>query len=294
MIPGTFNYHAPTTLDEAISLLGQFGEEGKILAGGHSLLPMMKLRFAEPEHLIDLNRIDSLKGIREEKGVIHIGAMTTENELIASDLLNKKCPLIPEAAKLIADPQVRNCGTIGGDIAHGDPGNDHPAIMLVLDASFVLTGPNGARTVSADGFFIDTYFTQLNEDEILTEIQVPVYSKNTGSAYNKLKRKTGDFATAASAVVIELDGSTCKKISIALTNAAPTAFRATSAEELLTGKEIISGNEIDNTLVEKAALKVMEMCNPTEDPRGDAEYKIHMAAEMTRRSIHQAYERARG
>ncbi len=294
MIPSTFNYHAPTTLDEAISLLGQFGEEGKVLAGGHSLLPMMKLRFAEPEHLIDLNRIDSLRGIREEKGVIHIGAMTTENELIASDLLNKKCPLIPEAAKLIADPQVRNCGTIGGDIAHGDPGNDHPAIMLVLDASFVLTGPNGSRTVPANGFFIDTYFTQLEEGEILTEIQVPVHPKNTGSSYNKLKRKTGDFATAASAVVIELDGNACKKISIALTNAAPTAFRATSAEELLTGKEIIVGKEIDNSLVEQAAQKVMEMCNPTEDPRGDAEYKKHMSAEMTRRSIIQALERARG
>lgn len=294
MIPSTFNYHAPTTLDEAISLLGQFGEEGKVLAGGHSLLPMMKLRFAEPEHLIDLNRIDSLRGIREENGTIHIGAMTTESELIASDLLNKKCPLIPEAAKLIGDPQVRNCGTIGGDIAHGDPGNDHPAIMLVLDASFVLTGPNGTRTVSANGFFIDTYFTQLEEGEILTEIQVPVLSKNTGSAYNKLKRKTGDFATAASAVVIELDGNTCKKINIALTNAAPTAFRATLAEDILTGKEIIFGRELDNNLVEQAAQKVIEMCSPAEDPRGDAEYKKHMSAEMTRRSIYNACERARG
>ena len=294
MIPSTFNYHAPTTLDEAIALLGQFGEEGKLLAGGHSLLPMMKLRFAEPEHLIDLNRIESLRGVREENGTIHIGAMTTENELIASDLLNEKCPLIPEAAKLIADPQVRNCGTIGGDIAHGDPANDHPAIMMALDASFVLTGSNGTRTVAANGFFIDTYFTQLEEGEILTEIQVPVISKNTGSSYNKLKRKTGDFATAASAVVIELDGNKCKKISIALTNVAPTAFRATSAEEILTGKNIITGDDVDNSLVEQAVQKVMEMCNPSEDPRGDVEYKTHMAAEMTRRSIHQACERARG
>jgi len=288
MIPSTFNYHAPTTLDEAISLLGQYGEDGKILAGGHSLLPMMKLRFAEPEHLIDINRIDSLRGIREEKGIIHIGAMTTESELIASDILNEQCPIIPEAAKLIADPQIRNRGTLGGDIAHGDPGNDHPSIMLALDANFVLTGPNGERTVPANGFFIDTFFTQLEEGEILTEIQVPVFSNSTGSAYNKLKRKTGDFATAASAVVIELDGNTCKKITIALTNLGPTAFRATSAENILTGKEI------DNGLVEEAAQAVMEMCNPTEDPRGDVEYKTHMAAEMTRRSINQAQERARG
>lgn len=267
MIPGMFSYHAPTTLDEAISLLDQFGEEGKILAGGHSLLPMMKLRFAEPEYLIDLNRIDSLRGIHEVNGTIHIGAMTTENALIASDLLNEKCPLIPEAAELIADPQVRNCGTIGGDIVHGDPGNDHPSVMLALEATFVLTGPSGTRTVPANGFFIDTYFTQLSEGEILTEIQIPVFTKNMGSAYNKLKRKTGDFATAASAVVIELDGNICKKINIALTNAAPTAFRATLAEDILTGKNI------DKTLVEIAAQKVMEMCNPTEDPRGDAEYK---------------------
>ncbi|MCZ6804895.1 MAG: xanthine dehydrogenase family protein subunit M [Proteobacteria bacterium] len=288
MIPSTFNYHAPTTLDEAISLLGQYGEDGKILAGGHSLLPMMKLRFAEPEHLIDINRIDSLRGIREEKGIIHIGAMTTESELIASDILNEQCPIIPEAAKVIADPQIRNRGTLGGDIAHGDPGNDHPSIMLALDANFVLTGPNGERTVPANGFFIDTFFTQLEEGEILTEIQVPVFSNSTGSAYTKLKRKTGDFATAASAVVIELDGNTCKKITIALTNVGPTAFRATSAEDILTGKEI------DNGLVEEAAQAVMEMCNPTEDPRGDVEYKTHMAAEMTRRSINQAQERARG
>ena len=163
---------------------------------------MMKLRFSEPEHLIDLNRIDSLRGIREENGIIYIGAMATENELITSELLQEQCPITPEAAKLIADPQVRNCGTIGGDIAHGDPANDHPAIMLAADASVITQGPDGSRALPADGFFLGIFYTQLELDEILKEIQIPVFPKGTGSAYCKLKRKTGDFATAASAVVL--------------------------------------------------------------------------------------------
>ncbi|HEY5719284.1 MAG TPA: FAD binding domain-containing protein, partial [Gammaproteobacteria bacterium] len=154
MIPPSFEYHAPTVLQDALGLLRQHGEGARVLAGGHSLLPMMKLRFAEPEHLIDLNRIDALRGVREDGAHVVIGAMTTENELIASELLQRKCPLIPEAARQIADPQVRNCGTVGGDIAHGDPANDHPAIMLTLGADFVLAQANGERTVAADGFFV--------------------------------------------------------------------------------------------------------------------------------------------
>src|SRR3569623_2002047 len=150
MIPGTFDIHAPTTVAEALRLLSDLGDEAKLLAGGHSLLPMMKLRFAHPKHLIDLNRIKQLKGIREQGGTLYIGAMTTENELITSALLQQKCPLLPEAAKQISDPQVRNCGTLGGDIAHGDPGNDHPAVMIAVDATFVLQGPSGERLVPAE------------------------------------------------------------------------------------------------------------------------------------------------
>jgi len=288
MIPGTFDYHAPSTVDEAIRLLSKLGDEAKVLAGGHSLLPMMKMRFANPKYLIDLNRIDKLRGIREQGGMIHIGAMTTENDLIASKLLQEKCPLLPEAAKLIADPQVRNCGTIGGDIAHGDPGNDHPAVMLASDAVFVLQGPGGERQVPADGFFHGLYYTELASDELLTEIRIPVISKGTGYAYCKLKRKTGDFATAAAAVQLQLDGNTCKKINIALTNAAPTALRAKEAEALLTGKAI------DEALIDQAAQKAMAICDPAEDQRGDREYKTHMAGEMTRRAIRQALARARG
>jgi carbon-monoxide dehydrogenase medium subunit len=288
MIPGTFDYHAPSTLGEAVRLLGQYGEAAKILAGGHSLLPMMKLRFANPEHLVDLNRVPELKGIREQGGTIHIGAMTTENELIASELLRDKCPLIPEAARLIADPQVRNCGTLGGDIAHGDPGNDHPAIMLATEASFVLSGPRGDRVVAADGFFLGLYSTELKADEILREIRVPAVGKGTGYAYCKLKRKTGDFATAAAAVQLQLDGKTCKRIVIALTNAGSTALKAKEAAAVLTGKTI------DDRLIEQAAQKAMAICDPAEDLRGDREYKTHMAGEMTRRAIRQALARAQG
>jgi len=288
MIPGTFEYHAPTSLADALSLLGQYGEEAKILAGGHSLLPMMKLRFAEPSHLIDINGINELRGVREEGGQIRIGAMTTENQLIASQLLWEKCPLIPEAAKLIADPQVRNKGTIGGDIAHGDPGNDHPAIMMAVSASFVLAGANGKRTVAADGFFLGTYYTLLEEGEILIEIQVPVPPAGSGYGFSKLKRKTGDFATAAAAAQLQLSGDTCTQINITMTNVGASALKATDAEQHLRGKVI------DEALISEAAEKAMAICDPAEDLRGDVEYKTNMAGEMVRRAIRQALSRAKG
>lgn len=288
MIPGNFDYHAPATLGDALALLGEYGDEAKVLAGGHSLLPMMKLRFAEPAHLIDLNRIEELRGIREEGGVVHIGAMTVESDILDSELLREKCPLLPEAVRNISDPQVRNCGTIGGDICHGDPGNDHPALMLATEASFVLSGPNGERTVPADGFFLGTYWNLLEADEIMKEIQIPVFRPKTGYAYCKLKRKQGDWATAAAAVVLELDGDVCKKVSIGLTNVAPMALKAKDAEQVL------AGHRIDESLIDQAAKKAMAICDPAEDLRGDVEYKTHMAGEMTRRALVQAMERARG
>ncbi|HYW93864.1 MAG TPA: xanthine dehydrogenase family protein subunit M [Gammaproteobacteria bacterium] len=288
MIPGRFEYHAPASVDEAIALLGQYGDDAKLLAGGHSLLPMMKLRFAEFEHLIDINRIDGLRGIREENGWLHIGAMTTENDLLASALLREKCPLIPQATEWIADPQVRNCGTIGGDVAHGDPGNDHPAVMLALEAEMVLQGPGGERTVPAGDFFLGTFFTEIEEGEILTAIRVPVAPPGSGSAYCKLKRKTGDFATAAAAVYLQMDGDGCRRAGIGLTNVGPTALKAADAEKAL------AGEKIDERLIEQAAQAAMAICDPAEDLRGDREYKTMMAGEMTRRAIRQALERARG
>jgi carbon-monoxide dehydrogenase medium subunit len=285
MIPAGFDYHAPRSVADAIKLLGDLGPDAKLLAGGHSLLPMMKLRFAAPAHLIDLNRIPALRGIREEGATVVIGAMTVENELIASALLQARVPLLPEAARLIADPQVRNRGTIGGDIAHGDPGNDHPAIAIALDASFVLQGPKGTRQVKADGFFHGTYMTDMAEDEILTEIRVPAFAPKTGHAYEKLKRKTGDWATAAAAVVLRLDGGKVSHVRIALTNVAPTALRAADAEAALLGKPLTDATIAD------ATAKAMAICDPAEDLRGDRDYKTAMAGQMLRRAIARAAAR---
>ncbi|HEY4069636.1 MAG TPA: xanthine dehydrogenase family protein subunit M [Burkholderiaceae bacterium] len=284
MIPPEFDYHAPRSVADAIQLMGSL-PDAKLLAGGHSLLPMMKLRFAAPAHLIDLNKIASLRGITEEGATVCIGAMTCENDLIASKLLQAKVPLLPEAAQLIADPQVRNRGTIGGDIAHGDPANDHPALAIACDATFVLEGPKGQRQVKADGFFHGTYMTELAEDEILVQVRIAAFAPKTGWAYEKLKRKTGDFATAAAAVVMRIDGGVVSAVRIALTNVAPTAIRAADAEAALLGKPL------SDATINDAAAKAMAVCDPAEDLRGDAEYKTAMAGQMLKRAIAKAAAR---
>ncbi len=286
MIPREFEYHAPRSVPEALGLLTQFGDEAKLLAGGHSLLPMMKMRFAQPGHLIDLGRIPELKGIREEGGTIRIGAMTTENELIWSKLVQAKCPLLVEGARLISDPQVRYKGTIGGDIAHGDPGNDHPALMLALAASFVLRSAAGERVVPADGFFVGTFATLMKPDEIMSEIRIPVPAPGTGYCYAKLKRKVGDFATAAAAVTLRMNGTTVHDVAIALTNVGPAPLKARAAEESLRGKAMT-----DATITAAAEL-AMSICDPAVDQRGDAEYKTAMAGEMTQRALRIAQSRA--
>ena len=287
MIPPRFDYHVPKSIGEAIAMLGQFGSDAKLLAGGHSLLPMMKLRFAQPAHLIDINRIPELRGIREEGGTIAIGAMTVENDLINSPIIQNKLPLLAHAAKLIADPQVRNRGTIGGDIAHGDPGNDHPALSMVCQAQFVLEGPNGRRSVSADEFFLGTYMTLLGEDEVMCEIRVPAFAPGTGWAYEKLKRKTGDWATAGCAVVMTAQGGIVKSARVALTNVASTALRATAAELAIVGKSL------DAATLENAAQAAMAICDPAEDLRGDVEYKTAMAGQMVKRALLNALARCK-
>jgi carbon-monoxide dehydrogenase medium subunit len=286
MIPREFEYHAPKTLPDALQALAQFGDEAKLLAGGHSLLPMMKLRFAEPRHLIDLGGIAELKGIREDGSTLVIGAMTTENEIIWSKLLQQKCPLLVEGARQISDPQVRYKGTIGGDIAHGDPGNDHPALMLALDASFVLRGASGERVVAAGGFFRGTYDLDLQPTEILTQIRVPTPAAGTGYCYAKLKRKTGDFATAAAAVLLRMKGDAVDDVRIALTNVAPTPLRASAAEAALRGRKL------DDAAMAEAARLAMRICAPAPDQRGDVEYKTAMAGEMTIRALATARTRA--
>jgi carbon-monoxide dehydrogenase medium subunit len=288
MIPASFDYHAPRSVADAVKLLVDLGGDAKLLAGGHSLLPMMKLRFAQPSHLIDLGRIADLRGISQAGDEVRIGAMTTEAELLRSSLLADKVPLLVEGAGWIADPQVRARGTIGGDISHGDPGNDQPALMLALDASFVLHGPKGDRLVKADGYFVGPYATLLEADEILTQIRIPVPPAGSGWSYQKLKRKTGDFATAATAVVLQLKGGRVAKASIALTNVGPTALKATAAAASLVGKAL------DDTSVAEAARLAMSICAPTPDQRGDAAYKTAMCGEMTRRALQAAAARAKG
>jgi carbon-monoxide dehydrogenase medium subunit len=286
VIPRPFEYHAPTSVADALSLLNQLGEGAKLLAGGHSLLPMMKLRFAEPSHLIDLGKIPDLKGIKQAGNEVQIGAMTTENELIWSSLLAEKIPLLVEGARLISDPQVRYKGTIGGDISHGDPANDHPALMLALGASFVLKGPGGERVVAADGFFLGMYSTLLEPGEIMTQIRIPIPPAGAGWCYAKLKRKTGDFAAAAAAVLLRMKAGVVEDARIALTNAGPTPLKARAAEDYLRGKAL------DDAAMVEAARLAMGICDPTGDLRGDVEYKTAMAGEMTVRALRTALSRA--
>ncbi|MEZ4887024.1 MAG: xanthine dehydrogenase family protein subunit M [Chitinophagales bacterium] len=287
MIPASFEYEAPTTLEEALDLLEQHGDDAKILAGGHSLIPMMKLRFAEPEFLIDINNIPGLAYIKEENGYLKIGALTREAELEHSDLIRSKYPIFTDASKLIADPQVRNMGTVGGNIAHGDAANDHPAVLISLNAQVEITGKAGKRIVPIDDFFFGFYSTAIEENEILTAIHVPIPSNGTGNAYHKLERKVGDYATAGAAVQLTLDSNGIVTYAgIGLTNVNPIPLRASRSEQALMGKKLS-----DNTIAE-AAQYASEDCNPSTDLRGDVDYKRAMVGILVTRMIRKAAERA--
>jgi len=288
VIPGEFTYHRPSSVAEAVAILANHGDEARPLSGGHSLIPMMKLRMAAPEHLVDLGGIADLKGISEEGGTIAIGAMTTQHELIGSDLLAAKLPIIGETSRLIADPQIRYLGTLGGNVANGDPGNDMPALMQCLGASYVLTGPQGEREVAARDFYEAAYFTALAPDEILTKIKIPVPAAGHGYAYEKLKRKVGDYATAAAAVVLTLSGGTVTSCSVALTNVADTPLFAAEAGEILTG------SSLDADTVKRAVAAAEAITDPASDGRGPAEYRTKMAGIMLERAIARAADRARG
>ena len=286
MFPGNFDYHRPGSVDEAVALLGRFGADAKILAGGHSLVPMMKLRLAEPANLIDVNGINDLKGIREMDGGICIGAATTQAEVLASALLRESCSILPEASALIADPQVRYCGTVGGNLANGDPGNDLPAVMMALAATYRLRGPKGERSVAARDFYKGVYFTELGEDELLTEIRVPAMASNQGAAYEKMKRKVGDYAIAAAAVIVSMNGANCESASIALTNVGETPLYAADAGASLAGKSVT-----EDAIAEAARL-AMAIATPVADLRGTVEFRTAMTGEMTRRAIRKAAARA--
>ena len=286
MIPPAFEYLRPKTLPEAVAMLQQHGEDAKILSGGQSLIPMMKLRLARPSHLIDINRVTGLSYIKEDGGFLKIGGLTRESELEASDLIRKKYPLLMDTATVIADPQVRNMATVGGNLAHGDPANDHPATMMALGAQIVATGAKGERMIPIDDFFVTLFTTALQHDEILTEIRVPVPAPKSSGAYFKLERKVGDFATAAVAVQLTLDGGgAIQNIGIALTNAGATPIRAKAAEDALRGKKP------DAALIAQAAQLAMDAAQPSADLRGPVEYKKGLVKEFTKRALTRALER---
>lgn len=288
MIPASFDYHSPQSLEEALTLLQSHRDDVKVLSGGQSLLPLLKLRLGAAGHLVDIGRIPDLEYIREEGGVLRIGGRTRESALEQSELIHSKYPLLAETAAVIADPLVRNLATVGGNLAHGDPANDHPATMLALRAEVVATGPNGTRTIPIDQFFLGLFTTALEPDEILTEIRIPIPPARSGGSYVKLERKVGDFATAAAAVQLTLGaGGEVASVGIGLTNAGPTPIRATSAEQYLTGKQ-----PSDDAVAEAARL-AGAATTPSADRRGTVEYKQNVARVLTGRAIQRAVQWAK-
>jgi carbon-monoxide dehydrogenase medium subunit len=287
MIPPAFEYLRPTTIKEAVAMLQQHGDAAKILSGGQSLIPMMKLRIARPEYVIDINRIPGLEYIKEDGGYLAIGGLTREADLESSDIIRAKFPIIHDTAGFIADPQVRNVATVGGNLAHGDPANDHPATMLALGAQIIATGAGGTRTIAIDDFFESLFTTALKGDEILTEIRIPIPASRSGGAYFKLERKVGDFATVGVAAQVTLDGGgLCKKAGIGLTNVGGTPIRARKAEGYLQGKKL------DDAVIKQAGQLAADESEPSSDLRGPADYKKAMVMELTRRAVERASERA--
>jgi aerobic carbon-monoxide dehydrogenase medium subunit len=287
MIPQSFEYLRPETVSEAITLLREHGEGAKILSGGQSLIPMMKIRLARPEYIIDINRLADLQYIKEEGGFLKIGGLTREADLEASSLIRSKYPIILDTAASIADPQVRNLATVGGNLAHGDPANDHPATMLALGAEVIATGQGGERTIPISNFFLSVFTTALEHGEILTEIRLPIPPAGSGGAYFKLERKVGDFATVGVAAQVTLDSAgVCLWAGIGLTNVGATPIKATRAESSLIGQIL------DQQKINQAAQLAAEGAEPSSDLRGPAEYKVSMVRELTKRALVRARDRA--
>jgi carbon-monoxide dehydrogenase medium subunit len=287
MIPPAFDYHCPKTLGEAVSLLTQYGDSAKVMSGGQSLLPLLKIRLASPEHVIDIGKIPGLDYLREEQGTLRIGGCTRESALEESDLIRTRYPILYDTTRVIADPLVRNRATVGGNLAHGDPANDHPATMIALRAQVVATGPKGERVIPVTQFFRGLFSTALAADEILTEIRVPVPPARSGGAYVKLERKVGDYATAAVAAQIALDASgACAYAGIGLTAVGATPIKASGAEAALRGQPLT------DDAIRAAAQLAADESDPTADLRGPVEYKRAMVKELTKRALTKARERA--
>ena len=288
MYPATFEYHRPTTVDEAVRLLATHKDDAKLLAGGHSLIPLMKLRLTTPKHVVDLRRITGLAGVREEGGAIVIGALTTHYAIESNASLKSKCPMLPEAGAMIGDPQVRNWGTIGGSLAHADPAADWPAVVLALGAELKATGPKGPRTIKADDFFKDLLTTVLGPDEVLTEIRIPAPAAGTGMAYVKHPHPASRFAVVGVAAVLTVSGGKCDKASVAITGVGPKAARAKGVEAALTGKAL------DAQTIAAAAEKAADGIAMTADLQGSVEYKQHLTRVYARRALEAAAARAKG
>ncbi len=285
MIPGRFEYHQPDSLPAAVGLLSDLGDDARIIAGGHSLIPMMKLRLAMPEHLIDLRAIDSLKQISVDGDTVTLGAMVTQSDLVDHDGLATAAPIVRETALQIADPQVRYVGTVGGNVANGDPGNDMPALMQCLNATFQLQGPDGERQVAAREFYEAAYFTARDDLEILTAISFPACSG--GYAYEKQKRKIGDYATAAAAVLLTKGTDVgCSHAAIALTNLGDTPIYCQEASDHL----MQSG--VSDASTDAAVQSALALIEPVDDNRGPAEFKKHAAKVILKRAIENAWSRA--
>ena len=282
MIPGSFEYFAPTALDEALSLLQEHGDDAKVLAGGHSLIPTMKLRLAEPAVIIDIGRISGLKGISESNGKLVIGALTTHHELESSDVVQQRVPLLAETAAEIGDVQVRNKGTIGGSLAHADPAADWPAAILALDADLQIAGPNGERTVKATDFFQGLYETDLGDDEILTAIQVSIPDENTKGTYLKLHQVASGFALTGVAVVLTKSGDTCQSVAVGITGVSDTPYRASGVESALTGSALTADN------IAAAAARAADGITALEDIHASQAYRENLAKVYTRRAIESA------
>ncbi len=288
MIPGEFDYYSPTSLNEAIALLSEHGDDAKILAGGQSLIPAMRFRLAAPEVLIDINRVDGLSYIKEVNGHLAIGAMTRESDVDESALVQERYALLADTARVIADPLVRNMATVGGNIAHADPANDHPATMLAYGAEVVAVGPEGERVIQIDDFFVDLFENSLNPNEILKEIRIPRPAANSGGCYIKLERKVGDYAVAAVAVQLTLDGESCTSARIGLTNVSAVPMRSSGAEAALVGNTLTEEN------IRAAGVAASQDCDPSADLRGSIEYKRDLVRVITMRAIRKAAERAKG
>ena len=286
MIPGEFDYHAPTTLDDAVALLAEHGDDAKILAGGQSLIPAMRFRLAAPETLIDITGIDGMSYIREDNGHLAIGAMTTETDLEDSDLVQNGYDMLSDAAFVIADPVVRNKATVGGNLAHSDPANDHPAVMLAYGAEIVALGPNGTRAIGIDDFFTGLFENSMGDDEILTEIRVPRPAAGSGGAYIKVERKVGDYAISAAAVNLTMDGDIVTSARVGLTNVSPVPMRSTGAEAALIG------NSLTDEVLEAAGAAAAADCDPSADLRGTVEYKRDLTRVLVKRAIKKAASRA--